>query len=413
MWHNHEKHEQTKYEGNVHAKHARSRALCRAALACCLLALTLAACRAPGTPEQASPSPSTATASPSATPSATPSVTPSPSATRTAVPSATPTETPTPTATASATASPTVTPTPDPYAGLTIAHLRARSYGGGVFEVVQRLGVGAEFARDLVRYQSDGLWIHGFMNTPTAAAAGEGPFPVAIVLHGYIDPAVYETLAYTTRYADALARAGYLVIHPNLRNYPPSDSGPNEFHVGMAIDVLNLIALVQGSARNTGGAGPLSVGDSERIGVMGHSMGGGITWRVITVSDAVDAAVLYGSMNADEAVNIAQRRIWRAERGQPAPTGEPAAPAAPDLQRISPSSFLSEISTPISIHHSDQDATVPPEWSAQAYADLTALGKDVEYYRYQNTPHTFRGEQDALFIERMVAFFDREVKAGR
>ncbi len=372
-----------------------------AALACCVLVLTLAGCRAPGSSEGSTPLPPTA--APSATPSTTPTLTPS------VTPSATAEEsTPLP---------PTATATPDPYAGLTIADLRARTYGGGAFEVVQSLGAGPEFTRDLVRYESDGLWIHGFMNTPV----GDGPFPVAIVLHGYIDPAVYETLAYTTRYADALARAGYLVIHPNLRNYPPSDSGPNAYHVGMAIDVLNLIALVQGGASgtggasNTGGEGPLAApavlaaADGERIGVMGHSMGGGITWRVITVSAAVDAAVLYGAMNADEAINIAQRRIWRAERGDDAPAGEPDAPSALDLRRISPSTYLAEITTPISIHHSDQDATVPPEWSAQAYADLTALGKDVAYYRYQNTPHTFRGEQDALFIERMVAFFDRYV----
>ncbi|NLG26746.1 MAG: alpha/beta fold hydrolase [Chloroflexi bacterium] len=293
---------------------------------------------------------------------------------------------------------PSATPTPDPFAGLTIADLRARSYGGGAFEVVESLGQGPEFARALIRYESDGLWIHGFMNVPR----GPGPFPVAIVLHGYIDPAVYTTLAYTTRYADALARAGYLVIHPNLRGYPPSDSGPNAFRIGMAIDVLNLIALVRA------GEGPLAQADGERIGLMGHSMGGGITWRAIAVTEAVDGAVLYGSMSADERQNAAQRMEWSGGRSG----REEAEVAELDMRRLSPSTYLAEIGTPISLHHSDADATVPPEWSAQAYEQLVALGKDVEYYRYQNTPHTFRGEQDAAFIARMVAFFDRHVKAS-
>jgi dienelactone hydrolase len=31
-----------------------------------------------------------------------------------------------------------------------------------------------------------------------------------------IDPAIYNTLDYTTLYADALASAGYIVLHPNL-----------------------------------------------------------------------------------------------------------------------------------------------------------------------------------------------------
>ena len=74
------------------------------------------------------------------------------------------------------------------------------------------------------------------MNVPQ----GEGPFPVVLVLHGYVDPARYNTLTYTTGYADALARAGYLVIHPNFRNWPPSDSGPEDYRVGQAVDVLHL-----------------------------------------------------------------------------------------------------------------------------------------------------------------------------
>ena len=67
--------------------------------------------------------------------------------------------------------------------------------------------------------------MHLFMNTPQ----GEGPFPMALVMHGYIPPENYQTIAYTTRYADALAQAGYLVIHPNYRNYPPSAEGPDLF----------------------------------------------------------------------------------------------------------------------------------------------------------------------------------------
>jgi dienelactone hydrolase len=129
---------------------------------------------------------------------------------------------------------------------------------------------------------------------------GEGPFPVVLVLHGYIEPEEYETLAYTTRYADALAAEGFLVLHPNYRNYPPSDPGPNYFRVGYAVDVLNLIALIENQAGQTG---PLENADSESIGLFGHSMGGGISLRVLASQAPVQAAVLYGSMNADEQLN--------------------------------------------------------------------------------------------------------------
>ena len=53
---------------------------------------------------------------------------------------------------------------------------------------------------------------------------GKGHFRVVIALHGYIPAYEYETLDYSTRYADSIARKGYIVLHPNMRNFPPSDS---------------------------------------------------------------------------------------------------------------------------------------------------------------------------------------------
>lgn len=95
-------------------------------------------------------------------------------------------------------------PTPDRYAGLTIDDLTARSYGDGELYVEQVLATGAAFTRTLINYESDGLKIYGFMNVPH----GDGLFPVIIVNHGYVDPAIYRTLTYTTRYADALLQEG-------------------------------------------------------------------------------------------------------------------------------------------------------------------------------------------------------------
>jgi dipeptidyl aminopeptidase/acylaminoacyl peptidase len=323
-----------------------------------------------------------------------------PTSTPTETPTPLPTSTFTPTATPAPTSTPTPSPTPDPYAQYTVASLAARDYGGGTLRIEETLAVTAAFTRTLVTFPSDGLTIYGFMNVPQ----GEGPFPVVLVLHGYIDPAVYNTLAYTTRYADSLARAGYLTIHPNLRGYPPSDDGPDRFRVGKAIDTLNLLAIV----REQGGApGPLAQADPARIGVWGHSMGGGIALRVITVDPGVEAAVLYGSMSGDEAQNYEAILEWSdGEHGQ-----EESETPEEALERISPINYLNRIEAAVSIHHSDADAVVPPEWSSDLCQRLQALGKTVECFTYAGLPHTFRGEGDLLFMQRTAEFFDRHLKA--
>lgn len=360
-----------------------------------LLLVFLAACGAPApspTPIALAPT-ATATATASATPTAAPTVTP------TATASATPTASPTPSPTATATPTATPSPTPDPFAPFTVDGLSTRSYGDGELRIEETLNVTNAFTRTLVTFPSDGLNIYGFMDTPQ----GEGPFPVVLVLHGYVDPANYNTLTYTTRYADALARAGFLVIHPNFRNWPPSDSGPEDYRVGQAVDVLNLIALVQ---KQGGQAGPLAQADPEHIGLWGHSMGGGISQRVITVSDAVDAAVLYGAMSGDEALN--HQRILYFTGGERGLWDEP--PPDDALQRISPLNYLDRVTAAVSIHHGDQDDQVPLAWSEDLCARLHALERPVECFTYPGQPHTFVGDGDQLFMQRVQEFFGRELR---
>lgn len=321
-----------------------------------------------------------------------PTNTPIPTPTHTPVP-----PTASPTATPTFTSTPTPNPTPDPYAGLTIADLAERSYGGGELQIVETLAENQDFTRTLITYPSEGLTLYGFMNVPQ----GEGPFPVVIVMHGYISPEQYNTLAYTTRYADALARAGYLVIHPNYRNWPPSEEGPDSFRVPHSVDVLNLIAIIRSQA---GQPSPLALANPEFVGLMGHSMGGGITLRTITVSSAVQAAVLYGSMSGDEKLNYERILVWsNGERGHE----EVNTPDA-NLERISPIYHLDRINVPVSIHHGDNDGTVPLEWSVDLCERLETLGKPVECFTYPGQPHTFQGEGDQLFMQRMIDFFDEQ-----
>ena len=224
-------------------------------------------------------------------------------------------------------------------------------------------------------------------------------------MHGYIPPAQYNTLAYTTRYADALARAGYLVFHPNYRNWPPSDEGPDLFRAPHAVDALNLIAIIRAQA---GQPGSLELADPDFVGLMGHSMGGGITLRVVTASSAVQAAVLYGSMSGDEKQNFEKILLWSGgARGQV----ELAAPSE-DLARISPINHLERITAPLSVHHGDNDGTVPPAWSLDLCERLQAAGKTVECFTYPGQPHTFQGEGDQRFMQRMIEFFDRHANRG-
>jgi dipeptidyl aminopeptidase/acylaminoacyl peptidase len=313
----------------------------------------------------------------------------------------TPFLTPTALPPATATATLALSPTPDPYAAYRMQTLISRGYGGGEVRIEETLQVNSFFTRTLISYPSDGLRIYGFMNVPTQ---GQPPYPVIIANHGYINPLMYETLDYTTRYADAFARAGFLVLHPNLRGYPPSDGGENLFRVGMAVDVLNLITLV----KQTGGQpGALEQANPQAIGLWGHSMGGGISTRVITIDRNVRAVVLYGAMSGDERQNFEAISRWsQGQRGV-----EELMVSEDELRTISPIYYLDRIQAAVSIHHGGSDELVPVGWSHDLCQRLQDLAKQVECYIYPGQPHTFYGDQDLEFIQRSIEFFDRELRA--
>jgi dipeptidyl aminopeptidase/acylaminoacyl peptidase len=333
------------------------------------------------------------------TPTATPAPTPvvrlltlTPAPTRTAYP--TPTWTPDPTGTLAASI-----PTLDPYGRYSIAALRSRSYGGGEVENLGIFSQNESFARYSIRYPSDKLNISGFMNIPL----GEGPFPVIIAIHGYVNPAGYQTLDYTTDAADDLALQGYIVIHPNLRNFPPSDNGDVLFRAGYAIDVLNLIALVK---QNAGRPGLFEKANASRIGIWSHSMGGGIALKVAVISHDVRAILLYASVSGDEQKNS---QLFNFMVGDSENRDEML--ASPEtFAAVSPATYYRDITAAIQIHHGTEDTVIPIAWAEETCQELKAAGRQVQCFYYDSAEHTFRARYLVDFSSRMDDFFAKYLK---
>lgn len=339
------------------------------------------------------------------------SVTPAPFSPTPAAPPAasrTPTASPTRLATSLATSGPspspapteTLTPSPTipPLAGYTIDALAARQYGEGDLHVQEELPSDRSFHQYVLEYISDGVQVTGLAYVPF----GEGPFPVIIVLHGYIAPEVYYRGLDAAVLADTYAQNGYAVIMPDYRGYMGTAGGPNPMRIPYAIDVLNLIGVLD----------MLDVLDETRVGVIGHSMGGGVATYIMVLSRQVDAMVLYGSMSADQRVNwdyIGETwaRYWmdRTARDYGSPESHPELYAA-----ISPINYLDRVSMPVQIHHGDADTIVPVEWSRELAEQMQAAGKPVTLYEYPGAPHTFSGPELHLLRQRTLAFFNTHVK---
>jgi dipeptidyl aminopeptidase/acylaminoacyl peptidase len=177
--------------------------------------------------------------------------------------------------------------------------------------------------------------------------------------------------------------------------------------------------------------------DASRIGMWGHSMGGGVTMKVLMLETPVRAAVLYSTVSADDADMLARWGLGcigdiDAGENQTDCNSSDVVPldlppelikayydASLDpglLQRIAPIHNLTLLQVPVQIHYGTEDGKnsvgTPPEWSRKLFEALQQSGKNVEIFAYEAEKHSFVGDSWVAFMERSAHFFDEYVKPG-
>ncbi len=307
---------------------------------------------------------------------------------------------------------------------LTIDALRERKYSSQL-KIEEQVKNEEKFTSYTASYDSDGLKIYGYLVVPKLVTSNKAQVTrnqLIIFCHGRMpEPKEYLPQHQYARHCEYLASNGFVVFKPDYRGHGNSQGEAETiFESGYAVDVLNAIEAFRVAVLPQG-----VMLEKDKIGIMGHSLGGNIALKVMEVKPNIKAGVIWGGAVAgfDEILSrwgknnslrpVAEELI--ANYGEPKSNPE-------FWKSISPINFLKYIQAAILIQHGEQDESIPTSQAIVLEKALKFAEKPVELILYKNgthnfgeakisrSPYNFEGKIYDEAIQQATSFFNSKLR---
>jgi dipeptidyl aminopeptidase/acylaminoacyl peptidase len=255
--------------------------------------------------------------------------------------------------------------------------------------------------QEVIRWHSrDGLEVEGVLTYPDDFCAGQ-PRPLVVQIHGGPKGRSADTLRSYGMHA-VWAAEGYAVLRPNVRG---SEGYGNAFAIANRRDLGG--GDYQDIMTGVDWCVAQGIADPAQLGVMGGSYGGYMTNWVIGHTDRFAAAIsLFGIFHLQTDYSNSELSRWDNDYLGAYYWEDPEI-----YRRLSPGSYIENITTPTLILHGDDDDNTFISNSKELYQALRHRGVITQFVHYPREGHGLREPNHRLDeIRRCLAWMDRYVR---
>ena len=260
-------------------------------------------------------------------------------------------------------------------------------------------GAARELARDVevssITYLSDGLRVKGYVAAPRKG----GRLPCVIVNRGGNRSFFALDDAGALLALGRIASWGYVVVASQYRGNAGGE-GREEFGGADVNDVLSLIPLLEKHPR----------ADASRLGMLGQSRGGMMTYLALARTDRIAAAIVVGGLS--DLVDAGRRRPeMESVYAELVPGYPEEGPGA--LEQRSAIRWVERLprATALLLQHGAADERVHPGQALALAGRLVETGHTVRLVLFENGDHGLTGHtEESLRLTR--AWLDAWVRDG-
>ncbi len=286
--------------------------------------------------------------------------------------------------------------------------MRAKNYESSIADLDQ-ISSNGNYTSYLTSYTSDGLRVNGLLTRP-AGQMPTGGYPAIVFVHGYLNPATYQTTGQSySDYVDYLARNGFVVFKIDLRGHGNSEgeAGGAYYSGDYVTDVL--------SARNA--LTKLDFVNGDKIGVWGHSMAGNVTFRSFVASQNITAVAIWGGavftyddwqefgLNDNSYRPPSSNSERQRMREELFATYGEFNSTSDFWKMVIPTNYLEGISGAVQLNHAVNDTVVDIGYSRGLAEILESTNIEYELNEYPSGGHDIEGAAFTQAMQDTVRFF--------